>query len=542
MDLYEPDRDERCWDAVVVGGGMGGGAAAWALARAGWSVLVAERGPDHRASAEAVRGRHLLEPLPGGDTGQLAAGGRDPDPLRLDDGRHRFLHIPFLGCGSGGSSALYGAALERFRREDLQPRGYHPRAAGSDLPAAWPFALEELAPFYAEAESRLGVVGGDLLDPGRLTALTPASAGLARLLLGRGLPLQRLRLGDADDGARGRTQGMLCPRQRKHDAARAFLHPACDGHRATLLDGCRARHIEFARGRAAAVVVERRGRPIRLRARHILLAAGALRTPALLLASPGWGELDRGGWTGRGLMRHFVDLHAIRVGGIDAAQAAEAGKELACDAWYLAGGHKLGTVQSFGPLPPAAALVRSLRAGALEEGRRLAAAALGLGRPLAEAGLARVLAGRVVLASIVEDLPYAANRVEPGPDGIPCVTYHLHAEARERIAAMRAHLRQAFAGLPHLAIPAAEDLRRLAHACGTCRAGDDPASSVVDRFCQAHGCPNLHVVDASWMPSSGGTNPGLTIAANALRVAGRLAAEGPGTRRTAAPALAEAAC
>jgi choline dehydrogenase-like flavoprotein len=61
------------------------------------------------------------------------------------------------------------------------------------------------------------------------------------------------------------------------------------------------------------------------------------------------------------------------------------------------------------------------------------------------------------------------------------------------------------------------------HPCGTCRAGDDPATSVLDRNCKAHGIDNLYIVDSSFMPTSGGTNPSLTIAANALRVADNIA-------------------
>ena len=68
-------------------------------------------------------------------------------------------------------------------------------------------------------------------------------------------------------------------------------------------------------------------------------------------------------------------------------------------------------------------------------------------------------------------------------------------------------------------IKQAENNQRIAHVCGTCRFGDDPASSVLDRNNRAHGVANLYVVDASFFPSSGGTNPALTIAANALRVA-----------------------
>jgi len=62
----------------------------------------------------------------------------------------------------------------------------------------------------------------------------------------------------------------------------------------------------------------------------------------------------------------------------------------------------------------------------------------------------------------------------------------------------------------------------IAHACGTCRFGTDPATSVLDADNRAHGLDNLYVVDASFFPSSSGTNPSLTIAANALRVAAHL--------------------
>ena len=57
------------------------------------------------------------------------------------------------------------------------------------------------------------------------------------------------------------------------------------------------------------------------------------------------------------------------------------------------------------------------------------------------------------------------------------------------------------------------------HPCGTLRMGDDPSTSVVDRNCRVHEVDNLWVADASFMPTSMGVNPSLTIAANAIRVA-----------------------
>ena len=76
----------------------------------------------------------------------------------------------------------------------------------------------------------------------------------------------------------------------------------------------------------------------------------------------------------------------------------------------------------------------------------------------------------------------------------------------------------------------------LAHCCGTLRFGDDPATSVLDAACRAHEVDNLHVADGSFMPTSNGINPSLTIAANALRVADSVAAAlGLGAARRAEP-------
>jgi choline dehydrogenase-like flavoprotein len=63
------------------------------------------------------------------------------------------------------------------------------------------------------------------------------------------------------------------------------------------------------------------------------------------------------------------------------------------------------------------------------------------------------------------------------------------------------------------------------HQCGTLRFGEDPATSVLTPTCQSHEVDNLYVVDTSFFPSSGATNPALTVAAQALRVAGHLTQE-----------------
>jgi choline dehydrogenase-like flavoprotein len=65
-------------------------------------------------------------------------------------------------------------------------------------------------------------------------------------------------------------------------------------------------------------------------------------------------------------------------------------------------------------------------------------------------------------------------------------------------------------------------LAGVAHQNGTVRFGKDPKMSALDSNCKAHDLDNLYVVDASFFPSSGAVNPGLTIMANALRVGDHL--------------------
>jgi choline dehydrogenase-like flavoprotein len=66
---------------------------------------------------------------------------------------------------------------------------------------------------------------------------------------------------------------------------------------------------------------------------------------------------------------------------------------------------------------------------------------------------------------------------------------------------------------------------------GTCRAGKDPACSVLDEHCRTHEVPNLFVVDGSFMPTSGGAAPTLTILANSLRTAEHILATAKGAAR-----------
>ena len=63
------------------------------------------------------------------------------------------------------------------------------------------------------------------------------------------------------------------------------------------------------------------------------------------------------------------------------------------------------------------------------------------------------------------------------------------------------------------------------HQAGTCRMGNDPKTSVVDRDCRVHDTDNVYVIDGSVHVTNGGFNPVLTIMANAYRASAQIVKE-----------------
>jgi choline dehydrogenase-like flavoprotein len=528
------------WDAIVVGTGMGGATLGYALARAGRRVLFCEQGRSLQADEPAHRGNFAelfferTEAPAARHAEVLARAGRWWDPIEDRSGGPARSFIPFIGAGAGGSSALYGMALERFDPADFTPRRHHPEGVrdGADLPEAWPISYDDLRPYYRAAEALFRVRGGtdplraERLDP--LPApppLTGAGAELHAFLTARGRHPYRLPLAcERVPGCLG-CQGFLCPNQCKNDGNRICLEPAVKDHGARLLDECRVVRLQATRDAVTGVECLRRGESFTLRGTLVILAAGALATPCLLLGSVSsdWpaGLANNSGLVGHNLMRHFIDLYAVSVKRRDGLVASQ--KELAFNDDYVSDAGKFGTVQSFGALPPASVLVAGMEKDIRDQAGAWLATAFGLARPFLRRVLDRRLSRALILASIMEDLPYRANRVEPRADGAGLTLhYEVPPPDRVRIDQWRRKLRADLRPYPVLLIKQAENNERIAHACGTCRFGTDPKTSVLDADNRAHGLSNLYVVDSSFFPSSGGTNPALTIAANALRVADRI--------------------
>jgi choline dehydrogenase-like flavoprotein len=360
---------------------------------------------------------------------------------------------------------------------------------------------------------------GALMDP---PPLSGAGGELFQFFAGKGLHPYRLpQACEFVDGCEG-CQGFLCPRECKNDSGRICLKPALIEHGAELIDECEVVRLEASNDAVTGVVCLHRGRELTLRAELVALAAGAIETPRLLLnsASNRWpdGLANGAGVVGRNLMRHYVDLCAVRT--IECRDLPGNQKELAFNDLYAGAGEKLGTVQSFGALPPRDVVLAELEQALADRGLGWVAPVFPLVLPMVKAAVER-LQRRVVLASIMEDLPIADNRVTTVADRSArvAVSYRIHDRERRRIELFRSRLAEILRPYRFQVIRQAESNQRIAHACGTCRFGDDPGSSALDRWNRAHEVANLYVLDASFFPSSGGTNPALTIAANALRVA-----------------------
>lgn len=543
-EFRKMDTAERTlWDVVIVGTGMGGATLGYALSKAGLRVLFVEKGRSHLKANMALSGSYPEHSFPQAEAAQekhkvwLSLAGRWSEALEDTSGNRPRRFVPFLGSGTGGSSALYGMALERFFPFDFQ--GGSPASQDADAqPGRWPVTYEGLTPYYEAAERLYRVHSSpDPLRRGQTSAcpspppLQPANRELFEHFRTRGLHPYHLPMACAYSQGDDQCQGFLDAKGIKNDAAKCCLIPALEDGGAALLEQCEVHKLSATRTAVTGLACSRHGRHFTLRARTVVLAVGALASPAILLRSASrlWprGLANRTDLVGRNLMRHWVDLYAVETN----TPGPHAGnlKQLAFNDFYAGGDRNLGTVQSFGSLPPPGILVNQMEQDLRSAGWPRLASAFRIGKPLVRSILTRKLSRSMILASIQQDLPRHDNRVtlSDGNNSRLRLHYRLQGQDHKRIRAFRSCIHEILKPYRYTAIRQAENNQRLAHVCGTCRFGDDPNQSVLNPHNRAHDLENLYVVDGSFFPSSGGTNPGLTIAANALRVASHILEHSP---------------
>lgn len=482
------------FDVVVIGSGMGGSTSTWALARRGARVLVLERGVRLPIEAANSSPREVF----------LNRRYR-PAETWLDGRGRRF--APGVHYVVGGNTKVYGASLPRLREKDFEATE-HP----DGVSPGWPFGYADLEPYYTQAEALYrvhGSTGQDPTEPWRSAPYPypamphePYIADLAERLTARGVHPSSNAMGlDRREGGTcvrcSTCDGFPCPYGAKSDAERCALDPALRTGFVELVTGARVRRIVASRGgsRVDHLVVETPDGVREIRGDRYLLAAGAVNSAALLLASTGDGHPDglanASGLVGRNFMMHN-NAHIAAVD-LNRRNDATFTKTLSVNDWY----HELGTMQLIGKV----------------QGVMMKSWATRVPLPLLDS-----LAQRSVEWLVMsEDLPDPENRVTLAADGTIVTTRTARNTAVHRRLHRRA--RALLRGCGYDAVFTQWfDISMNSHQCGTAVAGTDPAASVLDPWCRAHGVDNLWVVDGSFFPSSAAMNPALTIAAQALRV------------------------
>jgi choline dehydrogenase-like flavoprotein len=492
-------------DVIVVGGGAGGGTFAYACARAGKRVLVLERGrapgPEDRTLDERTT---LIDKQP-----------YDDRPVSVNGAPRRL----YMGGVLGGGSSLYGAALLRPSRDDFHPGRHY----GDRLPRAvwdWPIGYDTLEPFFSEAEQLYAVAGSVSDDfsplekpgagyPQEPLPLHPINCHLMAANRSRGLRPFRLPLAiDAQRCLRcGACAGYVCPTGARRSSAQLLERAAAGGLALQVKTNVEVERLarDGAGGVEGVCVTDRgTGRRSVLRAARYVLSAGAIGSAHVLLRSGLGGPL-----AGRHYMYHLSPV-VIGVFGSRLGADETFVKQVGFADYYFGtdhAPHKMGLVQSL-PVPGPLLLAKTA--------------------PLVPRRLWQFLRQRMLpLAGIIEDLPDPNNRVTAGPDGQPRLAHRFSPYDRERgrllARAMARILRRAGAALClSRAHPSDE---HVAHQCGTLRFGNSPDHAVLDPDCRLFGHPNVFVVDGSFLPTSLGVGPALTIMANALRTAATVARE-----------------
>ena len=532
-------------EVLIIGSGAGGGSLALGLARLGVKSLVLERGPryrreDYGRDEVTATQRDFYRPSPYTFPHALQAHGQKHS-TRSDMG--------WTASCVGGGTVIMAAFLYRLHPDDLRLRR---RCGAFEGIADWPYDYQELEPYYSQAEWELGVSGTAGVNPFEGERSRPYPMP----------PLETHRLGEAFDEAcrhlgwhsfptprginsqpyQGRPACAYCPTcagygcalGAKGSSQETLLAKAEQTGNCEVRPRCLVREITVDhRGRATGCIYfDREGVERKVRARTVCVCCSAVESARLLLLSksPRFpdGLANGSGQVGRHLQFHCSTGGLAQFPDGRHPQPANGNASLflgrsVMDHYFLPPGvsdlPKGGTLcfglQKAGPLAAAQRLIE-------KNDKRL------WGKALKQAikGYSQRDAAidfEVFHDFVPNDRTYVDLDAEhPDASGLPVARIHLDSHPHHR-AAGRWLMHRCGEILHEMGAeePTSTFLGEPAKilVVGTCRAGLDPATSVVDAQCRSHEVPNLFVVDGSFMPTTGGVPPTLTIVANGLRTA-----------------------
>jgi len=524
-------KNEGIADVVVVGAGASGAAFTWSLAQAGINVVCLEQGgwvaEDAFPTSDADAQIHLQTDF-------------HPDPgfrgLPADYpvNETETPIAPLMYNAVGGSLIHWGAHFPRFHPSDFRVKTLEGVAED------WPVTYEELEPYYDENDRMMGVSGlmGDPAYPEKPERpCPPLSIRNSGELLAKALDKLGWHWWASDtavssvsyDGRDPDMGGFL----RSFASADLNYWPAALKGGARLEIHARVREILVDEsGNATGVLYYQDGELKEQKAKVVVLACNGIGTARLLLNSTSAifpnGLANSSGLVGKCLMHHPV---GSVVGVFDEWLGTEGG------------GPRGSTMlsQEFYETNPDHDFIRGYELQILSYGNSPLAAALGglMGQKVAwgedhHDEFKQRFGHSVGIAIMSEDLPEEHNMVTldsemTDSDGIPApkINYTVSentAKMLEHGVARATEIMEA-AGATKVF---SSTLRRNAgwHLLGTARMGEDPETSVVDRWGRTHDVSNLFIIDGSIFTTSACVNPTPTIQALALRTADYLKGEG----------------
>ncbi|MGB7293275.1 MAG: GMC family oxidoreductase [Thermodesulfobacteriota bacterium] len=515
---------ENQYDVIIIGSGAGGGTLAHHLAPSGKRILLLERG-DY-----VPREKDNWNPV----AVNVEAKYNTKEVWRDRDGKELHPHTNYY---VGGNTKFYGAALFRLRKEDFGEIAHH----GGTSPA-WPISYDDLEPYYTKAEQIYhvhGMRGEDPTEPrcGSPFPYPPVShepriKQLSDDFSSHGLNPFHTPLGvmlDEQNPHASRCircstcDGFPCLVYAKSDADVCCVEPALQNSNVTLLTNSFVTKLETGpTGRdISRVQVKRNGSTESYSGNIVVVSCGAINSAALLLRSANDkhpnGLANGSDVVGRHYMGH---VNSVLMAISKCPNPTVFQKTLSVNDFYF------GSMEWEYPMGHIS-FVGKLDAETLKAGAPALTPKWGL----------KYMAGHSLdfwLTS--EDLPDPENRVTLDAEGNIVLKYKPNnEEGHKRLIAKleslmnqqskcSVHGHQCHQGLfaRNLFIGQRIPLAGVAHQNGTIRFGNDPKTSALDINCKAHELDNLYVVDASFFPSCGAVNPGLTIMANALRVGDRI--------------------
>ena len=536
-------RDSETVDFVIVGSGPAGGVIARELAQGGLTVVVLEQGP--RFSLSSFRHDELKDWYFGSITNDAV---KNPQTFRNDGAKkaelQKFKPPLWYGRGVGGSSLHYTANYWRLHEIDFIERSVLGAIPGTGF-ADWPITYADLEPYYTKVEWEVGVsglAGASPFDPPRtkpypMPPLPVKSSGVLFERGARKLGLHPIPSPMAINSQqyRGRPACVHC----------GFCHGfACEvGAKASTLTTvipeaeatgrCEVRPDSYVfrietndEGRVTGVTYYDRDRRERFqRARAVVVSANGAETPRLLLmsSSPRYphGLANSSGLVGKYLMFNYggradgVFEHELNeYKSVQVTRILHDFYDSDPKRGHYGGG---GLDARFGP-----------------QAATWAIRALTEGRSWGSAFKARLkeFPRSMQVSSHSTSLALESNNVTLDPElkdawGLPAirVTYKDHPDdlATARFLQERcAEILEAAGALRVMQAPVTEQTSS-AHLLGTCRMGNDPATSVIDRYHRSHDVRNLFICDGSSLVTSGRGQPTMTIQALAFRAGEHIA-------------------